>query len=108
MAPIAQETVVAPLAEKWSRLPHMKHVWDHILEILEKRLNPGLYKVWIKPLSATWEDGLLTLVAPNDFVASWVRDRLLDAVAEAAAQVLGEQPVITSYSIHYTKLYDAQ
>lgn len=70
----------------------MKHVWDHILEILEKRLNPGLYKVWITPLSATWENGLLSLVAPNDFVASWVRDRLLDVVHEAAAQVLGGQP----------------
>ncbi len=72
----------------------MKHGWDHILEILEKRLNPGLYRVWIKPLSATYEDGLLTLVAPNDFVASWVRDRLLDAVSEAADQVLGGKPRI--------------
>lgn len=72
----------------------MKHGWDHILEILEKRLNPGLFKVWIKPLSATIADGQLTLVAPNDFVAAWVRDRLLDAVTEAAVQVLGEQPRI--------------
>ncbi|EPR42746.1 Chromosomal replication initiator protein dnaA [Desulfovibrio sp. X2] len=67
----------------------MKHGWDHILNILEKRLNPGLFKVWIKPLSATFDDGSLTLIAPNDFVASWVRDRLLDTVAEAAEQVLG-------------------
>ena len=73
----------------------MKHGWEHILEILEKRLNPGLFKVWIKPLNAEFKGGNLVLTAPNDFVASWVRDRLVGTIREAAAQALGASPEIT-------------
>jgi len=72
----------------------MKHGWEHILEILEKRLNPGLFKVWIKPLNAEFKGGDLVLTAPNDFVASWVRDRLVGMIREAASQALGVSPEI--------------
>uniref|UniRef100_A0A7C4AGE3 Chromosomal replication initiator protein DnaA n=1 Tax=Fundidesulfovibrio putealis TaxID=270496 RepID=A0A7C4AGE3_9BACT len=68
--------------------------WNHILRILESSLNPGLFQVWIKPLSASLEDGKLILHAPNEFVAAWVRDRLCGQIAEAAAQVLGHAPAI--------------
>lgn len=69
--------------------------WKHIQKILERSLNPGLYQVWIKPLTATTEEGGITLHAPNEFVAAWVRDRLAGAVIEAAAQVLGHTPRLT-------------
>ena len=69
--------------------------WKHIQQILERSLNPGLYQVWIKPLTATLEDGGLTLHAPNEFVAAWVRDRLAGQVLEAAKQVMGLTPTLT-------------
>ncbi|MFP5238680.1 MAG: chromosomal replication initiator protein DnaA [Acidobacteriota bacterium] len=69
--------------------------WNHILHILERSLNPGLYQVWIKPLSAAVADGRICLTAPNEFVAAWVRDRLSGQIAEAAAQVMGGAPAIT-------------
>ncbi len=68
----------------------MKHGWDHIQQILESRLNPGLYKVWIKPLSGEVLGDVLELTAPNGFVASWVRDRLFDSIEEAARFALGQ------------------
>lgn len=68
--------------------------WNHIQRILEHSLNPGLYQVWIKPLTATFKEGCLTLRAPNEFVAAWVRDRLAANIAEAAAQVLGQAPAV--------------
>jgi len=73
-------------------LPVMRGGWDHILLILEKSLHQGLFQVWIKPLEARCEDGRLTLTAPNDFVASWVRDKLKPAILEAATQAMGQEP----------------
>lgn len=72
----------------------MLNAWPQTLKILEKTLNPGLYQVWIKPLDAEVRDGFLKLYAPNPFVASWVKDRLQSAIAEAATQVLGSKPRI--------------
>jgi chromosomal replication initiator protein len=69
--------------------------WNHIQRILETSLNPGLYQVWIKPLTASFKEGGVTLHAPNEFVASWVRDRLLVQISEAAAQVMGQAPRVS-------------
>ncbi len=57
-------------------------------------MNPGLYQVWIKPLEAVITEGTLTLSAPNEFVASWVRERLTGQIAEAAAQAMGQMPTV--------------
>ncbi|BDQ35361.1 chromosomal replication initiator protein DnaA [Pseudodesulfovibrio portus] len=70
-------------------------VWKQILHSLEKSLNPGLFTVWIKPLGGRVDSGRLTLTAPNEFVANWVRDRLLQVIRESAAEVLGGEPRIT-------------
>ncbi len=73
----------------------MTTAWKQILRSLEKSLNPGVYTVWIKPLSGKVDGNRLTLSAPNDFVANWVRDRLLQVIKEAAAQVMGSEPKVT-------------
>lgn len=72
----------------------MTTAWNQILNSLEKSLNPGLYTVWIKPLSGVVDGNKIRLTAPNEFVANWVRDRLLQAVREAARQVLDREPEI--------------
>jgi len=71
-------------------LPMTNPTWNHILRILERSLNPGLFQVWIKPLSAAIKEGGLVLHAPNEFVAAWVRDKLMSHIAEAASQVMGQ------------------
>jgi len=68
--------------------------WKQILHSLEKSLNPGLFTVWIKPLGGRVDGNKLTVTAPNEFVANWVRDRLLQVIREAAAEVLGGEPRI--------------
>jgi chromosomal replication initiator protein len=72
----------------------IKDVWNDILTTLEKSLNPGLFTIWIRPLAARYGDGVLTLMAPNDFVATWVRDRLMGVIADAALQIIGSSPRI--------------
>jgi chromosomal replication initiator protein len=70
----------------------METLWPQTKQLLEKTLSPGLYNLWIKPLSARARDGVLELAAPNAFVASWVRERLVDSVAEAASVIMGSRP----------------
>ncbi|MHC1789652.1 DnaA ATPase domain-containing protein [Solidesulfovibrio sp.] len=70
----------------------METIWPQTRQLLEKTLSPGLFNLWIKPLAARARNGVLELTAPNAFVASWVRERLADSVAEAAAVVMGQRP----------------
>ncbi|MBI9110777.1 chromosomal replication initiator protein DnaA [Maridesulfovibrio ferrireducens] len=72
----------------------MTDSWNKILNFLEKGLNPGLFKVWIKPLKAEVSNNSIKLYAPNEFVAAWVRDRLIDNITEAGTQVLGARPKV--------------
>ncbi|HEU6436335.1 MAG TPA: chromosomal replication initiator protein DnaA [Nitratidesulfovibrio sp.] len=72
----------------------MISIWGQIQNILEKSLNPGLFKVWISPLAADVQNDMLRLVAPNEFVAAWVRERLLDDIVQAATAVMGSAPTV--------------
>jgi len=72
----------------------METIWPQIKSLLEKTLGPGLFNLWIKPLAARGGDGRLELIAPNAFVASWVRERLVGQVAEAAAVIMGARPTV--------------
>ena len=72
----------------------MSDSWQQIRNILENGLNPSLFALWIKPLTALVDGTTLTLTAPNAFVASWVRDKLSATIQEVAAQVLGVSPRI--------------
>lgn len=75
-------------------VPPMDANWTHIKTILEKTLSPGLYNLWIKPLGANIVGDALVIDAPNEFVAAWVRERLTEAVTEAASSVLGRRPTV--------------
>ena len=70
----------------------MIDAWDTISQSLEKVLSPGHYQLWIKPLQGCLENDTLVLRAPNDFVCSWVRERMLGRIRDAAADMLGFVP----------------
>ncbi len=68
----------------------MDAVWSHISSLLQQRLDPGYYKVWVAPLVGCREADGYAVHALNDFVAGFVRSRLLPAIREAVAEALGE------------------
>ncbi|MGM0425591.1 MAG: chromosomal replication initiator protein DnaA, partial [Thermodesulfobacteriota bacterium] len=70
----------------------MEHAWEKIQNNLQKSLKSGIFQVWIKPLQGQLQDKTLFLSAPNEFVASWIRDRLQDKIQKAAADILGYRP----------------
>jgi len=66
-------------------------LWPKLLLMLENRLEHGLFTLWIKPLEAKVAGNTLELLAPNEFVATWVRERLLESVREAALELTGKR-----------------
>ncbi len=85
----------------WGKAYHfcMTKAWEQIQHLLETRLSSGHYKVWIAPLSAEArkEAGgvLLKVFAPTEFMAQRVKARYLDSIAQAAAEILGERPLVS-------------
>ncbi|WP_320171067.1 DnaA N-terminal domain-containing protein [Maridesulfovibrio sp.] len=71
------------------------NVWHSIKEKLRIRINPVLVKVWVDPLSAKLENGVVQLTAPNEFVMNWVREHLLDRIRDAAQEVLDSTVGVT-------------
>lgn len=68
----------------------LRDAWSEILELLRKSLSSALYTVWIAPLEAEVRGETLLLRAPNEFVTTWVRDRIMEPIREAATQILGQ------------------
>ncbi|MFN2266685.1 MAG: DnaA N-terminal domain-containing protein, partial [Desulfonatronovibrio sp.] len=74
----------------------MMNAWERIQINLEKSLKPGLFQLWVKPLKGEYEPETesLKLEAPNDFIASWVREKLQDVIHETCLEVLGIKPTL--------------
>jgi chromosomal replication initiator protein len=56
--------------------------WDRCIRQLESELPEQLFNVWIRPLQAIEEDGVLKLLAPNHYVVDWVRKHALVRIDE--------------------------
>ena len=73
-------------------------LWSRCLRQLEAEVPEQLFNVWVRPLQAVEEDGVLRLLAPNRFVVDWVRHNLLERIAELVRGSLdggsGEAPHI--------------
>jgi len=57
-------------------------LWSRCLGSLEKELPEQHFNVWVRPLQAVDEPGILRLLAPNRFVVDWVRQNLLERLGE--------------------------
>ena len=53
-------------------------IWPECLKLCEKELSKQQYSTWVKPLNAEidYQNKTLTILAPNQFVIKWVKDRL--------------------------------
>jgi len=57
-------------------------LWSRCLGSLEKELPEQHFNVWVRPLQAVDEPGVLRLLAPNRFVVDWVRQNLLERLGQ--------------------------
>ena len=53
-------------------------IWSECLNLCEKELSKQQYSTWVKPLNAEidYQNKTLIILAPNQFVIKWVKDRL--------------------------------
>jgi chromosomal replication initiator protein len=57
-------------------------LWSRCLGSLEKELPEQHFNVWVRPLQAVDEPGVLRLLAPNRFVVDWIRQNLLERLGQ--------------------------
>jgi chromosomal replication initiation ATPase DnaA len=75
-------------------------LWRAAYQILEQTVVPSQLRAWIQPLemvsTESHDRGLrIRFMAPNDFLAQWVRDRYVPALEAAFTQVTGSPCQIT-------------
>jgi chromosomal replication initiator protein len=64
----------------------MDGLWTNCLRHFEKSLPAQQFRTWIQPLSAQTRDDTLILLAPNQFVLQWVKDRYLEEISRLSSE----------------------
>lgn len=79
------------------RIPHVSQAgyWKNCLEKLEGELSEQQFNMWLRPLQAVEENHSLTLLAPNRFVAEWVRDHFQNKISNMLETYAGSPVAVT-------------
>ena len=72
----------------------MDEFWSHCLAHFERTLSAQNLNAWIRTLSVQVEPGSVTLSAPNQFAAQYVRGKFLKDVERLASDYFSESPQI--------------
>ncbi len=64
-----------------------KTIWKQCIENLEHELDEQDLNTWIRPLQALEQDNRLLLLAPNQFVLDWVKDRHLATIKRVLSRL---------------------
>jgi chromosomal replication initiator protein len=62
-------------------------LWSECMRQLEAEVPEQLFNIWVRPLQAVFEGGVIRLLAPNRFVVDWVRQNLLVRIGELLGSV---------------------
>lgn len=73
-------------------------LWEQCLACLQSELSGSLFNIWIRPLKPQLRQGVngleLVLLAPNRFVADWIRQHHLKRIEEIVAEISGDGQAI--------------
>ena len=64
-------------------------LWQKCVDILQDELSSQQFNTWIRPLKVMGDEYDLCLLAPNRFVADWVREKFLPRIEEVLDDLSG-------------------
>ena len=69
-------------------------IWAEVQQSLQKTLSMPSFETWIRPAKFNcFENGLLTLIAPNTFSSDWLRKNYCQTIEKAAKEICGHDAV---------------
>ncbi len=65
-------------------------IWAEVQQLLQKNLSKPSFETWIRPAKFNcFENGLLTLITPNNFTSDWLRKNYTQTIEKAAEKICG-------------------
>ncbi len=65
-------------------------IWAEVKQLLQKNLSKPSFETWIRPAKFNcFENGLLTLITPNNFTSDWLRKNYSETIEKAAEEICG-------------------
>nr|WP_306800237.1 chromosomal replication initiator protein DnaA [Endozoicomonas sp. YOMI1] len=70
-------------------------MWQKCIDILQDELSSQQFNTWIRPLKVMGDEHDLCLLAPNRFVADWVKEKFLPRIEEILDELSdGDSPAV--------------